>query len=330
MINKEEVIREFSLQKTGNKGWLFAPGLECPYCHHKDHISFILNDQISSFSCRHCYAKGTLITLFTKINRLDLISPFFRTVKRKIENKFLKKEEEFILETETKPFPIGFIKVYEDDYLNKRGFTLEHYNNYVIGISNTHFILKQDYIIFVVIENNECKGYVARSKKSKEEIKKLNEERKLKGLPKYLRWKNSNADFSKLIFGIDEIKEGKTHTMILVEGITSKANVDKILNLFKNEEIKCGATFGKILQDVQMLKLKAKGIKNIILLYDPDAIEYSKEYSLKAEEYFNVKVGFLKEKDPGELNEQELIEILSNLQNPLKFGLSKLAKKELC
>lgn len=330
MIDKEQIIKEFHLIKTGNKGWLFAPGLECPFCKHKDHISFILSDNISSFNCRHCYAKGTLFKLFKQLNRLDLISPFFKVYKNKIENKFLKEEEEISLETLDKQLPYGFERIYEDDYLTqKRGFIKEHYNTYIIGKSTKHHILKQDYIIFIVIEDNMPKGYVARSKKNKEEIKKINEQRKESGLPKYLRWKNSDADFSKLIFGIDEIKIGITHTMILVEGITSKANIDKLLNLFNNEEIKCGATFGKILQPIQMLKLKQKGIVNIIILYDPDAVDYSKEYSLKAERYFNVKVGFLKEKDPGDLNEEELADVLHNLQNPLQFGISKLNKKTL-
>lgn len=330
MIDKEQIIKSFNLVKTGNKGWLFAPNLECPYCRHRNHISFILSDSISSFNCRHCYAKGTLFKLFKQLNRLDLISPFFKVYKNKIENKFLKEEEEISLETLDKKLPYGFIRIYEDDYLTKeRGFTKEHYNTYIIGISEKHHILKQDYIIFIVTEDNIPKGYVVRSRKSKKEIEKINEQRKELGLPKYLRWKNSDADFSKLIFGIDEIKVGITHTMILVEGITSKANVDKLLNLFNNEEVKCGATFGKILQPIQILKLKQKGIVNIIILYDPDAVDYSKEYSLKAERYFNVKVGFLKEKDPGDLNEEELAEVLHNLQNPLQFGISKLNKKTL-
>lgn len=331
MIDKERIIREFKLQKTGNKGWLFAPGLKCPYCQHEDHISFILGEKISSFTCRHCYFKGTLFKLFKEINRLDLISPFFKTTYvKKIENKLNKEEKKIDLEVEDKLLPFGFKRIYEDSYLTKeRGFIKEHYQNYCIGISEKHFVLKQNYLIFIVKENNKCKGYVARSRFSKEKIKEINEKRKKSNLPKYLRWKNSNSDFSKLIFGIDEIIEGITHTMILVEGITSKANIDKLFSLFSNSEIKCGATFGKILQDAQMLKLRERGIKNIIILYDPDAIDYSKEYSLKAERYFNVQVGYLKDKDPGELNEVELEEIFQNLQTPINFNLDKLVKKTL-
>ena len=70
---------------------------------------------------------------------------------------------------------------------------------------------------------------------------------------RYLRYQNSvDTDFGKMVYGIDECTEN-THTLIGVEGITDKFNVDRLLGLYKQEEIKCGAFFGKKISPEQML-----------------------------------------------------------------------------
>ena len=335
-MTKEELIKEFGCLPIGQKGWYLAPSLLCPNCKSTGHIHLIFGEKINSYNCRKCYIKGTANSLFLKIGRKDLVLKSYTLIEASylknnlIKEEIIEEEEKNILSNQN--LPRGFQRIYEDKYLiEERGFTEEHFNQYIIGITEKHFILKQDYIIFLVIEEGECKGYVARSKKSKEWIDLYNKKLKEKGIElKYQRWRNSKAEFEKLVFGIDEIIEGITDTIICVEGITSKANVDKLINLFYQEKIKCVATFGKKISEEQIKKLIKKGIKNFILLYDPDAINSSKQYSVELLDYAeSVKVGYLKDKDPGELNEDELKEIFENLENPINFMISKIQSNKL-
>jgi DNA primase len=333
-MTKEEFIKEFSLKPTGNKGWFLANSVICPSCNKDGHIHFIFGEILNSFNCRHCYSKGTLNSLLFKIGRKDLLSKFYTSIElNQLQNKLIKEEE--IIEDSmvpNQPLPRGFKRIYNDEYLEQeRGFTKEHFKKYIIGISETHILLKKDYIIFLVIENGECKGYVARSRKSKKWIDLYNKKLKERGIENfYQRWRNSNAEFDKLLFGIDEIIEGVTETVICVEGITSKANVDKLLKLFNQDLIKCIVTFGKKISKYQVFKLLNKGIKDVIILYDPDAINASKQHSIDLLDSFrDVKVGYLKDKDPGELNYEEIKEVFGNLENPINFTISKIQKNKL-
>ena len=330
MINKDRIIEEFKLIPTGANGWMLAPKLICPFCGKAEHISFIFGEELSSFKCQRCQEKGSIFKILKELGRLDLVSKFYDYVyKEKIKNKLTKEQIELDLITEDKPIPVGFRRLDSHPYLETRNFTQSHFKVYNIGVSDKDFILKQNYVIFLIIEEGKCKGYVARSTKSKEEIELINKNRKKENSPKYLRWKNSNAEFEKLIFGIDEIIPDVTDTVIAVEGITSKANIDRILKLFDTNYIKCIVTFGKSISQYQLKKIYKKRVKNLIILYDPDALEQSKQYSLEAEQYFNVKVGYLKDKDPGELNEKELYDILDKLQSPFQFSISKIQGKQL-
>ena len=47
-------------------------------------------------------------------------------------------------------------------------------------------------------------------------------------------------------------------------------------------------TFGKKISKFQIKRLLDKGVKDIVLLYDPDAVEQSKQYSLELNKYFLV------------------------------------------
>jgi len=118
--------------------------------------------------------------------------------------------------------------------------------------------------------------------------------------------------------------------VILVEGVTDKANVDKLLRLDKSDKLKCLCTFGKKISESQIRKLKTKGISKVILMYDPDAIDESKKYSIELELWdIRVKVGYLPDKDPGDLNREELTTVLSQTQTPNQFASSKMQKRKL-
>ena len=141
-----------------------------------------------------------------------------------------------------------------------------------------------------------------------------------------------------MVFGLDEITE-ETEELIIVEGITSKMKVDCNLELYKQHKVICCCTFGKKLSSIQLEKIEKKGIniKRIILFYDSDAINASKKtiYQL-VERFEEVKVAFCtykdekgNYKDAGDLNKEELLQILSKVQNPFEFFESKMEKKKL-
>lgn len=332
LVEEKEVISLLKAKKSGTKGWYSCREV-CPYCKKENHLAIIFG-KISSFVCKRCDEKGTLFKLLKELNRLDLVksNQSFTpnsTIPILKEEEPIKKEN-FIFPLKNRP--LGFKRIYSNDYLESRGFTRRQFEIFEIGITSLDPKVRDTYVIFILKnDDNECIGWLARSIKSKEEIDFINKEnKKLKKLP-YLRWINSeDTDFSKFIFGINEVVINKTTTMILVEGITSKSNVDNLLSLYDSDEIKCGCSFGKNISIDQIKLLKNKNIKNIIVLQDPDAIKETKQHIFALEIYFNVEVGFIpfkddkgKYKDPGNLNLNELLFILNHLQTPLKYYLSK-------
>lgn len=333
-IDKERIIKELGLRSTGTKGWLY--GIECPFCNRKDKFGIILSETgVSSFNCfrSSCGEKGTILKLLKKINRLDLIRKQEIVLTEKLENNLNKKLEidyDYTLPLKSKP--LGFKRVNQDDYLDLRGFTKEQYDIFNVGIASLEPRLKDKYIIFLIIEDGECKGYVARSKRSKEWHKR-NEERAKKGLEKLvLRYNNSkNTDFEKILLGFEEIKKGITKTVILVEGLTDKANTDRKLDLYDQDEVKCCCTFGTKISGYQIKRLLDKEIENIILLYDYNTIKKMQQYGLDLSNHFNTKLGEIKweNTDPGSMSFEQFVEVFDNLKDPLDYNINRLEKKML-
>ena len=346
-VLKEKFISDFQLRKTGAKGWMILPvhtTLFCKNCGNEDgsRLSFIFDEHSSSstFRCIKCgyscrlekylwlVKKTSYIKKFREIKQEDIL------IKKELIKEENKKEISSLQET---VLPLLFKRLKYSNYLQKRGANLDIYNYWEIGKTDFEKDLK-NYIIFVIKENNIPIGWVARSLLSKKEIEDYNKihERKI------LRWRNSKSDFGKIVFDIDEIDKN-TETLIIVEGISSKLNVDCKLNLYKNNgNTKCCCTFGKKITDTQILKIKDKGnnIKNIILFYDvSDAIRELKKYSYKLKNYFeNIKVvyhSFKNEdnspKDAGDMTKEELLYCLDNknLKDIFSFSMNILEKKKL-
>lgn len=336
MKYKEEIITLFELYKSGTRGW-FLSKKPCLWCGKEHHLGIVFGEKTSSFRCNKCQKQGHISVLLREIGRTDLLDVKTLELSKKLESRLNKIEELKIdYTTPIKSPPMGYRSLTSDPYLESRGFTQEQFKIFSIGETKFHLKLKQDYIVFLIINNGEVKGYLGRSRKSKKEIALINEKRAKDN--KYLRWVNSpDTDFKKLLFGLDEIVVGETTTVILVEGLTSKGNIDRVLNLYSSDLMKCCATFGKTLSVEQIKMLLDKGIENIILLYDPDAINESKKYSLElTKELVNIEVGYIpfkneegEDKDPGDLSELEVLEVLNNLESPFTYSLSKVQKKKL-
>lgn len=331
---EQDIIQFFHLTPFGQKGWLIAD--KCPYCGAKDKFgvkfdSYYKGKKVSSFNCfaGSCKKHGSVYQLLKDFNRLDLVDIKFVNIYKELEEKRIIFEEEenvdySMIECEV---PLGYKRIYNHSYLKERGFDNQFFQIHNIGVTSLDPHVGKDYIVFLLEDQDKCVGWLKRSIYSKEYIKRLKDQGK-----SVLRWGNSKGtDFEKYIYGINEFIKDVTKTAILVEGITSKQNVDKLLDLYNRDEIKCGATFGKKISKFQIKRLLDKGVKDIILLYDPDAVEQSKQYSLELNKYFNVLVGYIKnpDEDPGDLTLEELEYVLTNLESPLSFRMNKLQKRSL-
>lgn len=335
-LDRNKIIVELSLKSFGAKGWHNSNELSCPNCGGRgDKMGIYLPEDERGGSC-HCFrcdSKFSLFKLLKSIDRLDLWSfdgDLTFNYKDRLEG-FLKivERDDIGVETSEIRLPLGFKFITSDEYLNKRGFLPEQYSQFNVGtsIEPRH----RDKVVFLIKEDSKLVGYISRSKKSKEwhkENMKLAKEGKCKLV---LRYDNSEGtDFEKLVGGIDEVIEGETHTVILVEGIMDKSNTDTVLELNSSNEIKCCFTFGCKLSDIQSLKLLKKGVENIILLFDPETISQTKSASLKLSRFFNIFISEIKgDRDPGVMNEEEFNESLSNLKNPIDYFSNRLSLNKL-
>lgn len=282
----------------------------CPFCGKPKH--FYINRSSQLFDCKKCGEEGNIVKLLHHIGKLFLLGEFKSLERSKIKllSEFSQDEEaEEYEEPPIRKMPLGFKKVSSDEYLRGRRFEKINFNQHTMGYSNLIPSLK-DYVLFSVIEDGECRGYVARY------IKKIAKDDK-----KTLRYKNDKgAKFSNLIFGYDEIIENKTDTVIIVEGIIDKVTLDNVLELHKQDDIKAVCTFGKKISFSQTVKLLRKGVKNIVLILDYDAIKEMKKHGQKLESHFNVKIGFTMQKDINDSNEEEIYGIFDDLKSPTEFN----------
>ena len=332
--NQEEIKKYFNLSPMGSKGFLVAES--CPYCNGKDKFGISFEEGNERFRCfaGGCQQSGKLWFLLKDLKLPHLMTS---TVVFQTQNHLKKKElkereitdEDLVIETQQ--LPIGFQRIYYDEYLEGRGYIKKHYENYFIGKTDIHPKYK-NYILFVIKRDNEIKGWVSRYRADKEKIEKINQKRKKFDMPGVLRWKNlEGVEFDKLLFGYDEIIEGRTKTVYLVEGPNSKSNIDRLLQLWDNDEIKCSGTFGKKISKHQIIFLKNKKVENLVILYDEDAVREIKKVSFQLFDEFNsVKIGFIENGDPGDIKTiEELNKILENQEDPFNFKINKIQKHKL-
>lgn len=296
---------------------------ECPVCGENEFYILIKEDNHPCGCSRkkQCGWVGNIYTLLKLLNRSrEFLSQQEISVFEKLESTLKDdyKEEELIFDLpEIKP-PLFWKRIYEDEYLQSRGFSPYQFEKFEVGISRT----KKDYISILVRHEGKLVGYVSRSKKSKEEIDRINEKRRERGEEKYLRYDNSITDFSKTLFGIDEVKKGVTTDVILVEGIFSKTKTDVNLCLDELDEMKCLATFGAKLSEHQIELLKRKRVKRLWFWFEADVLNKIKPIVANAATYFDVKVSFLNGIDPNDIDSNRAFQLLDEAKNYLDFNMN--------
>jgi len=316
---------------------------ECPYCGEDEFgISLGENHLFRCFRGKHCGAVGNIFTLLKYLGRTELLSDedyyketdVFGPLGKNVLNKGAFGVN---LDLPNVSSPAGWRRVKSHKYLEGRGFTKAQFDKYEVGVTNLLRKYK-DYVIFLIRQDGFIKGYVSRSTKSKQEIDAINKEVKEYNLDKpkeehrspLIRYSNStDTDFSKIVYGIDEVVPRVTTTIIIVEGLLDKVNLEIIApELFEDKKIVVCCTWGKKISEYQIEKIKSKKIKKVILMYDPDAVNDSKQFGFELDhEIDTVEIGFLKDKDPGDLNAEEFIEVLNNLSNPVQFSQNSLQKR---
>lgn len=309
------------------KNWITA----CPECGEKEFsISIDDNHLCGCYRKKQCGWRGNIYSLAIKIGRPDII------VNKEINFERIEKIKLFIEETELQldlpdfnP-PMGWKRIYENEYLDGRGF--DQYQRYKVGATSIDPRL-HNFVVFLIEEEDRIKGWIGRSNRSKKDVEKINAYYKANNIDKKaLRYINSISDFGKLVFGLNELTEN-TKTLIIVEGIFDKFRIDKLLKLHEQEEVKCICTFKCAVSKEQIFKIqdKAPNIETIILIYDPDVIDDIKKAAFDLQQYYPiVLVGFSESgRDPGDFIEDDIIHIFENLKSPTAFALTKISCKKL-
>ena len=331
-IDKDKIISEFSLKKFGNKGWMHSLNFPCPFCGKGgDKFGVYLSGEKPGYRCFRCDSKGNIRFLLKKIGRMDLYvednSISLLEQESLIGELIYNQKADVSACCESISQPMGFKRIYSDDYLSSRGFTTDQFDQFEAGISR-HPKLRE-YLVFLIREDSRLVGYLGRTKYSKDWHKK-NEERAKRGECKLLpRYRNAEVQFDEIVGGIDEIVQGKTHTVILVEGLMDKANTDRQLKLNDAEDIKCCFTFGNKVSEKQAIKIRNKGVEHIITLYDYGTVSQVQEFSLRIKHYFtSLLIGeILWDTDPGEMSRDEFNHVLSNLKTPLDYKVNRISSK---
>lgn len=292
---------------------------DCPFCSKENH--FYIDKKTQLFECKKCWTSGNIYKLLKYLDKTYLIgekSVEFRktleSIREHLENELEKGIDAVIQELPERRMPAGFKICRNNAYLASRGITDRDCKNYHIGETELSFKYR-DYILMPVYDDGVIRGFLGRYG-----AKKVPENR--------LRYNNSlNTEFGELLYGYDEIIKGETEAVIVVEGVFDKISVDKKLGLRDDDWLKCVATFGKKISDVQIKKLMRKNISTLILSWDFDALKEIKERGMELTNYFDVYVAVsTKEKDLGDCSKKEVVEVFKDVRPITEFVYNTIGK----
>ena len=290
---------------------------DCIFCGKEDHM--YVNKRTQMFDCKKCGTQGNIYKLLRFLEKTYLLGgatieavETIKSVREMLANE-IENSEVGLLELPEVKMPVGW-KVLKNSnpYLRNRGITPELCERYEFG--TTKMFRKYDnYILIPIRDNGEVRGFIGRYGSKEVPDGKL-------------RYNNSTGtQFSQLLFGYDEITQN-TNTVILVEGVFDKIAVDKVLDLWSSEDIKCVCTFGKKISEEQIAKLKIKGVARVILLYDFDAIKEIKKFGLELENHFVTDITFTNKKDIDECTNEEALAVFTKLYKPRSFNIDIIGK----
>lgn len=290
---------------------------DCPLCGKEQH--FYISRKTQMWDCKKCHEYGSIYKLLRLLDKTYLLVGSTIEEKERIESiremtqELVSNDDTELSELPVKKMPVGWkVSAKSTKYLLSRGITPEDCKRYNIGATDM-FRKYENYVLIPVYDGGEIRGFLGRYGARKVPDNKL-------------RYNNSiGTEFTELLFGYDEITDN-TSTVILVEGVFDKIAVDKVLHLWDGEEVKCVCTFGKKISDKQIKKLMLKGVTNVILLYDFDAVKEIKKYGLELEKYFVTSITYTNKKDIDECSEDEALEVFTQLKRPKEFNEGVIGK----
>lgn len=340
--DKENIIDELGLVPFGSQGWLSNKEMACPFCGKPGKWGVIFNDTGgATFHCWKCPRKTSLYEFLKKIGRTDLARVTYTAKPDEVcprigeeqteESQWMTSMELQPLELQPVALPLRLKPLVGDEYLESRGFNDYHYRLFEPSYTNTSLEPKlRNYIVFKMKMNGVCVAWWARSRYSKEWHKENLELYKQHKAELVLRYRNSESNFQDLLGGYDQLVEGVTQTVILVEGIFDMINITNILGLADVNDVKCCFTFGNSIGKGQIESLLRKKVRNIVLLYDDGTIDESREAALRMRELFDtVMVAAIRRRgvDPGNIDIDYLMEVLESACDPLTFSYNRLEMK---
>lgn len=290
---------------------------DCIFCGKEQHM--YVNKTTQMFDCKKCHEYGSIYKILKHLDKLYLLEGSTIKEQERIESiremtqELVSNDDTELSELPVKKMPVGWkVSAKSTKYLLSRGITSEDCKRYNIGATDM-FRKYENYVLIPVYDGGEIRGFLGRYGARKVPDNKL-------------RYNNSiGTEFAELLFGYDEITDN-TSTVILVEGVFDKIAVDKVLHLWDGEEVKCVCTFGKKISDKQIKKLMLKGVTNVILLYDFDAVKEIKKYGLELEKYFVTSITYTNKKDIDECSEDEALEVFTHLMKPMDFNEGVIGK----
>lgn len=337
--DRGKIIDALALTPFGSQGWMSNKDMECPFCGKKGKWGIIFNPEGgATFHCWKCPRKSPLSEFLKKIGRTDLMKRTFEGNVKSVLNKILGQEEvsdwmkevQPLTEEDLKPvsLPLRLKPLVDDEYLNSRGFRPEHYAEFEPSYTDSALEPKlHNFIVFKMKMNGVCVAWWARSRYSKEWHKENLEAYKRHEADLVLRYRNSENNFQNLLGGYDELIEGTTKTVIIVEGIFDKVNIDNLLGLQHTDDVKCCFTFGNNIGKGQIQSLLRKQVERVILLYDYKTINESKEAALRMVDLFDeVYVTAIRREgvDPGNITLDYLEEVLGGASDPINYFCNKI------
>lgn len=329
-MDQKKIIRALDLRPFGVKGWFANHKLICPWCGKSEKLGFLFEGKGVVHHLK-CGERHTLYRYLKDTNRLDLWGNERPTVRiqplTSIKDGMVKKD----VTLPEKTLPIGFKRIFNDTYLDSRGFLEEHYSLFEPGVTGILAKLKKDYIIFKLKHNEKIVGWLARSTRSKEWHEENLKQFKKEGTPLFLRYENSSdTDFSKIIGGFNDITPN-TDTIIGVEGLFDKVGVDKKLELYSQENIKCCFFFGNHISEDQALLIRNNfpNVKRFYLLFDYSTEDESKRTGGLLLNYFDTYIARIPwmNEDPGSIDRERLLLVLEGAQSVIDFQSGIIKRK---
>ena len=274
---KELIIRELCAELNGRidggEKNIIVP--VCPYCGKKgDKFGIsIKNDKLFYTHCFSCGHSTKDFNVFCEdIGRPDLKISETADLELDVDDDdaidFMDDQEPDV-ELEEVEMPKGWKRMFKNRYLKSRGFIMELYDKFPVGTTRGLNYRFDDYVIFQIIMDGRCVGYIGRNVMSKEEIDAHNERSRYK-IRRYLN--STENDFSCLLFNYDSIIPGETRSVILTEGIFDTIRLVKMFELYDNPLVVPVATFGKNISMQQMTLLQKKGVSQVVVAYDMDEV----------------------------------------------------------